>query len=394
MQEPNRPIVIVQLAASPFFGGAERQMLGLALHLPERYRTVFLGFADKGSGQALHEFRRHGFEALALKHNAPRYGAAVREVAGHLRRLRADVLCCNGYKPDILGWRAARLAGLPVVSIAHGWTGATIKVRLNEVLDRLVLRWMDRVVCVSEGQAVKVRQGGVPPERVTVIRNAIDPAPFSNPEPSYREELQKFFAAPKRRIVAAAGRLSPEKGFGQLVEAAALVRQADATVGFILFGDGPLRGEIAARINQLGLQDHFVLAGFRDDLAKFLPHADVAVLPSFTEGLPVVVLEALAAGVPVVATAVGGTPEVVEDGVNGYLVAPGKPADLAQRILGLLGDDDRRRAMGQRGRQRVLTDFTFAAQSLQYQSLFEDLLRHQSPRGQLVPAAGSNPCRF
>ncbi len=373
-------MIVVQLAASPFLGGPERQMLGLALSLPHPYRTVLLAFADHGSSWALlNEARRHGLEALALEHDTPRYRAAVRELAGHLRRLRADVLCCNGYKPDLIGWLAARQVGVPVVSVSHGWTAATFKVRLNEALDRLILRWMDRVVCVSEGQAAKVRRAGVQTERAVVIRNAIHPERYANPDPAGREVLQGFFPERRSRIVGAAGRLSPEKGFGQLVEAAALAVQEDPGLGFVLYGDGPLRETLAAQIAGHGLQGRFILAGFRGDLDRVLPHFDVAVLPSFTEGLPVVVLEALAAAVPVVASAVGGTPEVVEDGVNGYLVPAGQPVALARRIGDVLRDENRRRAMGLRGRRRVRDHFTFAVQSAQYQRLFEEL-RSARPR--------------
>src|SRR3954447_3346451 len=118
-------MVGVHLAASPFFGGPERQMLGLASALPAEYRSVFLSFAEGGRCRPLlDEARRLGVEAVELEENAPRYWAAVREVAGHLRRMGAEVLCCHGYKPDILGWRAARRAGVPVVAVSRGWTAA------------------------------------------------------------------------------------------------------------------------------------------------------------------------------------------------------------------------------------------------------------------------------
>src|SRR5207302_6843198 len=126
-----------------------------------------------------------------------------------------------------------------------------------------------------------------------------------------------------------------------------------------------------------GLTRRFVLAGFRDDLDGYLPFLDLLVLPSFTEGLPNVVLEASAAGVPVVATAVGGTPEVIEDGVSGHLVPAGDPAALARRILDCIADEKERRRMGQLGRQRIEEHFTFAAQARQYQTLFERLIRHR-----------------
>src|SRR4051794_30298293 len=157
----------VHLAASPFFGGMERQMIGLAQHLPSRFRSFFVSFPERGLCKPfLDEAQRLGIEAAALEHNAPQYRLAVRELTGYLRTCRADILCCHGYKPDVLGWLAGRRVGIPVIAIAHGWTAATFKVRLNESLDRLLLRGMDRVVCVSEGQAAKVRRAGVLPGRI------------------------------------------------------------------------------------------------------------------------------------------------------------------------------------------------------------------------------------
>jgi glycosyltransferase involved in cell wall biosynthesis len=366
---------VVQLMASPFFGGPERQMLGLAQALPRDYRTTFLSFSERGLCRPLlEEARRHGLEAIELKHNFPDVRRAASEVALQLRRLRADVLCCSGYKPDLVGWLAARQVAVPAVSVSHGWTGVTLKVRFYEALDRLVLRWMDAIVCVSEGQAVKVRRTGAAPARIHVICNAVALDRFGPPVPEFGHELRGFFPAPRCAIVGAAGRLSSEKGFQQLIEAAAIVVQADPGVGFVIFGEGPLRGELTRLIAERRLCDHVVLPGFRANLERYLPHFDVVALSSHTEGLPVIVLEAFAARVPVVATAVGGVPEVIEDGSSGFLVPPGNAAALARNLIEVLRDDHRRQGMGQRGRERVENNFTFAAQSVAYQRLFQRLV--------------------
>jgi glycosyltransferase involved in cell wall biosynthesis len=231
-----------------------------------------------------------------------------------------------------------------------------------------VLRWMDAVVCVSQAQAAKVRRAGAPLERVHVIRNAVALDRFAAPDPEFRREIEGYFHSPRSRLIGAAGRLSPEKGFQKLVEAAALMIAKDPRLGFVIFGEGPLRGELTQLIAQHQLQGNVVLPGFRTNLEQYLPHFDVIALSSYTEGLPVVVLEACAAAVPVVATAVGGVPEVIEDGVSGWLVRPGDAAALASRLTDALKSDAR--AMGHRGRKRVEEHFTFVAQSVQYQQLF------------------------
>lgn len=225
---------------------------------------------------------------------------------------------------------------------------------------------MDRVVSVSHGQAVKVLRTGIPAARTRVIPNAIHPERFARPDPADRKRLRAFFRDPPERIVGAAGRLSPDKGFAVFVEAAARVYRRDPSVGFILFGDGPLRKRLERQAAAAGLGGRFVLAGFRTDLDRFMPFLDLLVLPSYNEGLPNVVLEAFAAGVPVVATAVGGTPEVVEHGRSGFLVQPGDVGTLTRRIRDALSLEEVRRDFGRRGRERVLRDYTFAAQAREY----------------------------
>jgi glycosyltransferase involved in cell wall biosynthesis len=368
-------MIAAHLTASTFFGGPERQMLGLARELVPGVRSVFLSFAEGGRCRSfLDEARKQEFFAGALHYDTPWLRASVRELTAELMRLQVDVLCCHGYKADILGRIAARRAGIPVVAVSRGWTAESVKVRFYEWLDRRNLRWMDRVICVSHGQADRVRRAGVDPARIAVIHNAIDIARFAEPDLRCLRWLHEFFPRPRRVIVGAAGRLSPEKGFDVLVEAARRVTAHDRTIGFVLFGEGPERSRIARTIESAGLKDDFVLAGLRHDLDRFYPFFDLFVLPSFTEGLPNVVLEAFAARVPVVATAVGGTPEVVQAGVNGYLVPPGDPNTLAGRILDALADENMRQGMGRAGHCRVCEEFTFAAQARAYARLFSTLV--------------------
>lgn len=369
-------MVVVHLAASSSLGGPESQILGLVAAGEGGLRPAVLSFSEGGRCRALLlAAAARGAEAVELESNAPDYRAAAREVADHLRRLGAGVLCCHGYKPDILGLLAARRARVPVVSVSHGWTAATIKVRFNEAIDRVCLHGMDRVVCVSAAQARRVRRAGVAARRIVVIPNAIDPAGYTGDDPGGRERLLALFPERPKRVVGSAGRLSPEKGYGLFVEAAAALARDDPDVGFVHFGDGTLRAELERLVERLGLGGRFVFAGFRTDLNRVFRHLDVFVLPSYTEGLPVVVLEAFASGVPVVATAVGGTPEVVSDGVNGLLVRAGDASGLARGIAALLAGPAAAKSMGARGRQLVLDRFTFVSQGYAYRKLFAGLGR-------------------
>lgn len=355
-------------------------MLGLAHHLPDTYQSVFLSFAEQGRcRQFLSTARHHGFEAVGLRYDTPRLWSAVREIVGHLERFAADVLCCHGYKANLLGRIAARRQKVPVVGVARGWTAESFKVRLYERFDRFHLRWMDEIVCVSEAQAARVRRAGVRSERIRVIYNAIDPTRFHEPDTRYRAKLLRYFRQPRTHIIGAAGRLSPEKGFEVLVSAAERVVREQPSVGFVLFGEGPERSRLQKQINAAGLGQCFLLPGFRADLDRFLPHFDLLVLPSYTEGMPNVVLEAFAAGVPAVATAVGGTPEVIEDGVSGYLVPAGDDETMAERICQALDNADELPDMGRRGRLYVQEKFGFATQAELYRELFDQLRPDAAP---------------
>jgi glycosyltransferase involved in cell wall biosynthesis len=367
---------IVQLMASPFFGGPERQILGLTRHLPAEYETHFLTFAEGGKAQGLvDEVRAVGYEIDVLTYNFPRILRCVDEIASRLRNIEADVLVTSGYKPDIFGWRAARRIGIPIVVVSHGWTAATLKVRVYEMLDRRVHARADAVVSVSEGQAAKVRAAGVRDERNHVIPNAIGEEAFAPADPADRAALVRMFPHQPLKIVGAAGRLSPEKGFEVLVDVAAELCASRSDVGVVIFGDGPLRGRLERRIVDRRLEGRVILAGFRRDVGRFVPHFDVGVLPSFTEGLPVTLLEMAAAGLAIVGSRVGGIPEILVDGDTGLLVEPGRPRELVESVSRLLGDETLRRRLGDNARERVRSQYSFTGQSLRYQALFDSLMR-------------------
>jgi glycosyltransferase involved in cell wall biosynthesis len=218
-----------------------------------------------------------------------------------------------------------------------------------------------------------VLQAGVPSPRLSVIPNAARIGAFAGADPESRRQLESFCDEGAEYVVVGAGRLSPEKGVPVLVTAAAEVLRELPGSRFIVFGEGTQRPAIERMIATNGLRGRFVLPGFRTDLDCLLPSADLFVLPSLTEGMPNVVLEASAAGVPVVATAVGGTPEVIAHGRTGYLVPKGDADRLAQAIIELLKDEPRRLQLAQAGREFVRTHFTFEAQAAAYCSLFERL---------------------
>ena len=361
---------LVHLTSSTFFGGPERQMLGLAVAMADDVHSTFASFPERGRSRAfLEEVSARGFAAAALAHDFPRVRPALRELTALLRSTACDVLVCHGYKAHILGRLATRRVGIPAVAVSRGWTGESRRIRLYEWLDRRHLRLMDHVVCVSEGQAEKVRRWcRVPPERLSVIRNSARLGAFESRDPTARDRLLSCFPSGSAvsQVILAAGRLSPEKGFGVLVEAAATICRENPAAGVVIFGEGALRSELEQQVAALGLSGRVVLPGFRADLDALIGAADAVVLPSFTEGLPNVALEASAAGVPVVATAVGGTPEVIADHETGYLVPPGRPGAIAANVQRLARRSRLPRPDGRGRPRRMGSEFGFDSQAAHY----------------------------
>jgi glycosyltransferase involved in cell wall biosynthesis len=353
-------------------------MVGLACALAASHTSIFLTFAEGGRCEPLlAEVAKLGFEGVRLAGNYPAVAGAIKEIAGHLKRVRAGVVCCHGYKADLLGLAASRLVGIPAISISHGWTSATWKVRLNEMADRFCLRWMEHVVAVSGAQAGKIYLAGIASDRVTVIHNAVDGSRFTTPTKEGRHRLQAFFQSPRREILLAIGRLSPEKGFADLIQAASILKRSHPLLGLLIVGDGPERERLARQISMSGLKENVVLAGFRDDVEQILPNADLLAISSHTEGLPTVVLEAFSANVPVVATRVGGIPEIVEHGISGYLVPPSDPPAMAARVSQMLDHPEVRKQMSDRAREVVSQHFTFESQACAYRQLFDKLKLRQ-----------------
>ncbi len=369
---------IVHLLASTFVGGPERQLLGLAQEMAPDSRTVFLTFAQKGRDRAFHQAAaERKFEVHSLQADTPWLFRASREITAQLKQLKADVLLCHGCKANLLGRPAARRAGTPVVAVHRGWTSSGLWGRAGVALDRFCLRWMDRVVCVSRACADKVLRAGVLPQRALVIPNAVDPERFVDPDLRYRTRLARLFRQPRKVVIGAAGRLSPEQGFDVLIAAAEIVLDRAPWTGFVLFGEGAQRSALLRQINASGLAGDVVLAGFRNDLDCFVPFFDLLVLPEVRAGreVPHVVLEAFAAGVPVVASTGGGASELIDDGANGYLVSPGDPQELADRLWDAIESEERLRDMGLQGRHKVLEQFTFSSQAQQYTALLDQLCR-------------------
>lgn len=362
-------LTVMHLRACNFVGGPEKQILEHFARLdPQRFRPILGTYVDGTADPLGDAAAALGFGVIRMHSLSPLNPSSIYQLSATLKQHRVDILCTHGYKPNILGCLAARLARIPTIAISRGWTWESPKIRIYEALDRLFLRFADHVVAVSAGQQQKIIASGVRPDKVSVIHNAIN---LEKTAVSSATGLRQQLGLPAdARIIASAGRLSPEKNYATMIEVALQICSSHPQVYFMVFGEGFLRPELEQKIESTGLQGRFLLPGFRKDLQSLLPHIDIFMLPSFTEGLPNVALEAFANKKPIVASAVGGTPEVVQHGVSGFLTTPEDVAGMVAGIQQLITNPGLRDQMGMAGYQYVADHFGFEAQTRCYEKLY------------------------
>jgi glycosyltransferase involved in cell wall biosynthesis len=337
------------------------QLVALQLARAGRDRGHDLALVSPTTGAFVDAARREGFRV----HVVPLGGAldlrSLLRLRALLREERADVLHTHvHFSLNVLGRLAGRLAGARVV--AHMHIGNVFRSdpaarRAQRALDNLTARLCASIIAVSEATRRELVAQGYPARRVAVVHNGVDlPARPTGRRPEQVPERAPF--------VLHVGRLAPVKGQRELIEALARLDRRDAVVllaGKDLEAGGAFERELAALAEDHGVEERVVFAGYRDDVPDLLAAADVFVLPSWDEGLPLTVLEAMAAATPVVATRVGGTPEAVVDGETGLLVPPGDVDALTRALDDLLGDAGRARRFGDAGRRRVAERFSLSA---------------------------------
>lgn len=291
------------------------------------------------------------------------YWREARELASLLDRQRPDVVHTHGYHSDVVAGLTARYRGVPRASTVHGFTGGGWKNRVYEYLDRRVLRGFPAVVAVSESVADRLRADGVPPSRITVIRNAWQPAGETMPRREAREELG---LPADEWVIGWVGRLSREKGPDIALRAVARLEGAGR---LSVVGTGREGEALRSQAERLGIADRVRFHGMVPDAFRFFSAFDVFLLSSRTEGTPMVVYEAVHAGVPLVATAVGGVPELVGP-EEARLVTSEDPAALASSLAEVREEPAEARRRAERARERIRREFGVTAWVKKYERVY------------------------
>jgi glycosyltransferase involved in cell wall biosynthesis len=358
-------------------GGAERQVAELALALEREGHEVTVACSVAGDlSGALEEAGipvRPLLGRLAKRRLSPAYAWRLRRL---LRSERFDLVHAHVYASVAAAALATLGTGVSLVITEH--TEASWQTWRARLVSRWVYRRAERVIAVSTPIRRRlIERDGVPPDLIAVVPNAVASASEPRPDPlpaGLRD----------RPLVGVIARLQPEKGVANFLMAAARVAPLFPETHFVIAGDGPLRQELAALAEDLGLGGRVHFLGFRSNAAALMQSLDVLVIPSLTEGSPLVTLEAMAAGTPVVASGVGGIPDQVRHDKEGLLVPSGDPDAIGDALVALLRDPDRARCLGEAGRRRAASRFSHATMVGQIEDVYREVLGRQ-------PAQGATP---
>ena len=364
---------MLHLLAPARFGGLESVVISLtpALEALGMRVTVALVVTPEENGD-VHPVARAlahssvNVETLVLR--AREYREETRRVRAILERESVDVIHTHGYRPDVLDAPVARRMGIATVSTAHGLIGGSFKGRMYERLQRRAWRRFDAVVAVSKQLADRIVGSGVADERVHLLPNAWSRRGPGKDRVRARAELG---LPPSVPVVGWIGRMSREKAPDVMIRAAARVRTSD--VVFSMIGDGPDREACQALAAESGIADRVHWHGSVPDAGGLLAAYDAVVLSSWTEGTPIVLLEAMGSGVPVVSTAVGGIPDVVSADEEALLCNPGDVAAIAEAIDRTLGDRQQARRRADAAKQRLERDFSVTRWARRHAELYRSV---------------------
>jgi glycosyltransferase involved in cell wall biosynthesis len=357
LNEPGQMKLLAIIEAYTITGPAKNLIEFAGLARAEGAETTIGTFVrGQGTNLFIETARAAGIQVETVEEGGPgdpRVRGKLRELVA---RVKPDVLQTHAVKSHFLARSAGLHRRVPWVTFHHGYTWPALRARLYNQLDRWSLPAARKVLTVSAQFRDELIAKGVLPDRIEIIQNSIRPdwgeafkMQFAGAQCS--ELRSELGIADGRRVILAVGRLSREKDHMTLLAAMAGLEQRSCQL--VIVGDGPERGRIEREIARLGLSGSVTLTGQRDSAERFYAIADIAVLPSVTEGSSNALLEAMAAGVPVVATAVGGTPEIVTHEESALLVPPGNAGEMGAAIRRLATDAELGKRLAERSRQLI-----------------------------------------
>lgn len=362
-------IKVLHLVSSGGLFGAEQVMLTLAGSTDGITHVIgALNNQHNPHLEIIEEAQKRGFNTAVFESKGPFDFSTIGHVAKYVLQNNINIIHTHNYKSNLIGAWAARKSRKKWIATIHGWIGTDAKLRWYEKIDGFILKFAHQVVCVSDANYQSLLGRGFMSAKLTVIANGIDLKRFSQGQSNI--QLKQELGVENKIVLTIVGRLAPEKGHEILFKAMTQVIKQNSNVKLLVIGDGPLKNTLEEQTKVLGLFDYVVLAGLRKDMPDIYGICDILINASFTEGLPMTILEAMAARLPVIATDVGGVGKVIKNQENGMLLQAGNPEALAGAIIELAGDEKMRQRFAQKAYQDACDRFSDARMAVQYQEIY------------------------
>ena len=382
----------IALLSTPVeYGGAEKVVISLIENIDsEMYELVPIIFTR--NDQAENNFVKHLKRLKKEYHEIPVNNYKFKylnplinllNVYGLLKRKRFNLIHTHGYRADILGCFTSKLIGVPIISTCHGYISGNINLITYNKLDQIALKLFDTVITVSKKIKNELIKSKVKASKIKVIPNAVPTVPENTTAiQKDRDEFRRLFGLdPNSFIVGYVGRLSEEKGVKYLIEATSVLTEFDIPFQVLLIGDGPSRDGLEALVKKRGVERIVIFTGFQSNVENLISNIDALVLPSLTEGTPLALLEAMSYGVPVVASAVGEVPNIIDSGKNGILVSPAIPGKIAEALLTLYRDKNFRLKISKNAKETIQSRYNVNDWIKKIESIYTETIRKRNLRG-------------
>ncbi len=314
---------------------------------------------DAGYAEIERKAAKHGAPLLSIPDRGPFDMKLMGTLLKICRGQKVKIWHGHDYKTNALGWALAKFHRMKLVTTVHGWVHHTARTPLYYKIDKWSLKKYARVYCVSQDLLDSCLEFGVKPERAVLLENGIDTAEFMR-QRTVTEAKTELGFNPAEILIGAAGRLEPEKAFDLLIRSVHELRTANLPVRLVILGEGHDRPRLEAVIQELQAGAYVTLAGWQSDVRRYFEAMDIFALSSLREGLPNVLLEAMALEVPCVATRIAGIPKLITDGVDGRLIEPNNGAELTAALKDLVQSEALRAEYRTAARNTIETRYSFA----------------------------------
>jgi glycosyltransferase involved in cell wall biosynthesis len=376
-QQGEMPVVFDTRVITGAGGGPEKTILNSPRFLTDLGYKMICGYlhppGDEAYKKVIDRAAKYRAPLVSIPDRGPWDWKVITSLLEVCRREKVTIYHGHDYKTNALGILLKRFWPMRLVTTLHGWVENTSRTPLYYRVDQLCLPRYERVIAVSEDLFEAALKAGVPAKNCILIENAIDTEEYQR-QRTVSEAKAKLGIPPSKLVIGGVGRLSPEKAFDAQIRALPVLLERGLDVQLIVIGEGGDRTRLGGIAKELNVADRVLLAGWQADVRTYFEAMDVFALSSLREGLPNVLLEAMALEVPSVATRIAGIPRLIQDGRNGFLIDAGDQSALNRSLIGLLTNPGLRDLFRQAARRTIETRYSFPIRMQRIQRIYDELL--------------------